>query len=87
MAARPTRRTFSYGEVPSLAAFKRRFATEMGAGSLYAISNSRRGIDGRYTASELYELVVELTAEWNQGHDDSGDLASSILETLGFEWV
>jgi hypothetical protein len=42
---------------------------------------------GNYTSEQLYKGVQELREKWEQGHDEAGDLASSILETLGFEWV
>jgi len=42
---------------------------------------------GDVTAREMYALLEKLVAAWEDGDDSAGDLASSFLATLGFEWV
>jgi len=43
--------------------------------------------DGLYDADELYKGVRQLTKKWDRGDEAAGDLASSILYTLEFEWI
>ena len=40
-----------------------------------------------YDEDELYQGVKQLVKKFERGDDEAGDLASSILYTLGFEWV
>jgi len=42
---------------------------------------------GDYSPPELFKVVKQLVKQWQQGEDEAGDIASSILETLGIEWV
>ncbi len=37
--------------------------------------------------SDIYNFVVFLIEEWNNGDEEAGDLASSIMYTLGYEWI
>lgn len=82
----------TYGTMPSWEAFDAAFDRELGANK-YDISLGREDSaaadgtsigDGEYSARELYKGLKELVAT---GRDDALDLASSILSTLGFEWV
>lgn len=40
-----------------------------------------------FTAKELYRLVKELVAKWEDQNDAAGDVAFKILQSLGIEWV
>lgn len=84
--------SMTWGKLPSFATFERHFDEELPRGS-YNIrlgrsdSKAAQGTsigDGEYTARELYRGLQELV---EKGTDEAGSLASSILETLGFEWV
>lgn len=35
----------------------------------------------------IYEFLEFLTDRWNNGDEEAGDLASSIMFTLGYEWI
>jgi hypothetical protein len=35
----------------------------------------------------MYEFIEFLTDRWNNGDEQAGDLASSIMMTLGYEWI
>jgi hypothetical protein len=35
----------------------------------------------------LYDFIAFLAEEWNNGNEGAGDLASSIMTTLGYEWI
>jgi len=83
----------TYGVLPSRDAFVAAFNRTLGAGERYAIKLNRsdaRAADGTtigtdsYMATELYKGVGELVAK---GDDAALDLASSILSTLGIEWI
>lgn len=37
--------------------------------------------------AQMYGFLQDLTAAWHEGNEAAGDLASSILGTLGFEWI
>jgi hypothetical protein len=32
-------------------------------------------------------FIRRLTERWDAGNDEAGDLASTILETLDYEWI
>jgi hypothetical protein len=36
---------------------------------------------------ELYDLLRDLIAEWEDGDDAAGDLASGIMQVIGYEWI
>ena len=36
---------------------------------------------------DLYKTIQKLVDAWEGGNDDAGDLASSMMFTLGYEWV
>lgn len=46
---------------------------------------------GLWDADDTWGVITRLTAQWESGDpyagDECGQLASSILSTLGFEWV
>ena len=35
----------------------------------------------------IYDFVTFLADKWNEGDEAAGDLASSIMTTLGYEWI
>lgn len=82
----------TYGVLPTLAEFEAAFEREIGARK-YKIrlgaSDSRAADDtsigdGEYSVRELYKGVKELVAK---DTEDALSLASTILSTLGIEWV
>ena len=80
----------TYGTLPGRRAFLDAFNRETG-GADYRIESRGEMADyidsGEYAASDLYKIVEDLAEQWNEGDDEAGSVASSILETLGFEWV
>lgn len=89
--------SLTYGTIPSKDEFYEAFDRKV-EGLRYPIklsSSDARATedvpgfgDDEYTASELYRAVENLTKAWSDmGNDEAGDIASSILFTLGFEWV
>lgn len=89
------RASMTYGQMPDYDVFYDAFEAEVGTGvrDRYVITagNSRdkwtRKVEGEYVPKELYALVRRLTEAWERGDDAAGDLASSILQTLGIEWI
>jgi len=45
------------------------------------------GGDNDYDVDELWHILVSLHTAYDQGSDCAGDLASSILYVLDFEWI
>jgi|WetSurMetagenome_2_1015567.scaffolds.fasta_scaffold213010_2 hypothetical protein len=46
-----------------------------------------RAIGFRGDEKQIYGFIAYLAGAWNDGDDEAGDLASSIMYTLGYEWV
>lgn len=42
---------------------------------------------GKFDLKKIYQIISKLKEEWENGNDSAGDLASSFMYTLGFEWV
>lgn len=93
--------SMTYGDLPTREAFDAAWEAE-GLDSYRVRLNSRDSdaldwacpefaVAGPWEADELWEILTGLTACWESGDpyagDAAGDLASSILTTLGFEWV
>lgn len=87
----------TYGTMPSKRQFDRAFRKEVPDGfyKMHLKGADFRAADGTtfdhegveyYDSEDLYDGVTELVAKWNDGSEQAGDLASSILLTLGFEW-
>jgi hypothetical protein len=77
----------TYGVLPPRAEFKKAFDEEM-AGKSYTVRNDSILGDVDFDdASDLYRTLASLVKAMEKGSDESGDLASAILSTLGFEWV
>jgi len=94
--------SMTYGELPDERSFRKAFQREVGDRD-YRISGppaEQAGLAGSYDEDELWELVSSLTEAFNENADwepsrngegldpeEAGDWASSILSTLGFEWI
>lgn len=86
--------SMNYGDMPTKKQFDKAFERE--AGDSYNIklgsSDSRAADgtiigDGDYDSDELYKGVKQLVKKWEKGSEPAGNVASSILYTLGFEWI
>lgn len=88
----------TFGVVPSdtaiLAAFDREcpegYSVALGRGdsATLARAGSEAPSHGDWTGPELVDVIGVLSAAWrDEGDEDAGLLASSILSTLGFEWI
>ncbi len=92
----------TYGVMPTLEQFQEAFDRECPKGTYNiqlarsdsaAVEDFKLG-DGDWTALQLWEAINEIVhfqpgyeqaAKWR--HDQVMDLVSSILDTLGFEWI
>ena len=82
-------KSMTYGVVPTPAEFFTAFYREVPDGVYRIRSGAMRTLDieGDYSERGLFKLVTRLTRKWEQGNEEAGDWASSILSTLGFEWI
>lgn len=88
--------SMNYGQLPSFNDFKKAFKKEVDddeynynlKGSDASTANKVKiPTSGDFDVKELYSIVKKLVAAYDNGNDDAGDLASSILYTLNFEWI
>ena len=96
-------KTMTYGQLPTKEQFYQAFESKVDgelysvkAGPCHDLFESvggsgldcPAGCSREYDKETLWRLVNELTSIWEDEMDDSaGDDVSSILTTLGFEWV
>ena len=88
--------SLNYGQLPPKAEFLRIYEDEMGSKS-YPMTLRGEDADvmasikereaGNWDADDLWDVLKKLTKKLERGNDDAGSLASSILETLGIEWI
>jgi hypothetical protein len=81
--------TLTYGEIPSFEQFDSNFTKKLGY-KTYDIKNSPH--DGEFTSKELYDYLKyvcdkEKLSEGSFIDEDDLSFVSSVLFTLGFEWV
>lgn len=76
----------TYGVLPDEATFSSSFEENVQSGT-YNIQNDKSVGSGQFNESELYKLLQDLTKKYEDGDEEAGDTASSILYTLGIEWV
>ena len=83
--------TFTYGHLPTYPAFEYAFLNEFVKypydNHTYAIRNDPYYGSGDLTCSDLYDALEVAVAKWESGNDAAGQFASSVLMTLGLEWV
>ena len=77
--------TRSYGELPTYPEIKELFKKHVD-GPYYKIENDRQ-YDGSYNDFALFCLLVKLNVQQENGNEAAGEMASSILQTLGVEWA
>lgn len=90
-------KSMTYGNIPSFNDFKNNFKKEMGNNKYpYELKGTdvqtarKVGIPtkGQFDEKQLYNIIKKLSDLWDvNGDDNAGDLASSILSTLDFEWI
>jgi hypothetical protein len=88
--------SMTHGEMPPKEQFEAAFREHV-HGSRYTITSGASGsLDeyaGSYTADELYDLVESIRYNWAETEDSrdidncGASVASSIMQTLGFEWI
>lgn len=94
-------KSMTYGILPSRVEFEAAFETQCADG--YAVRLNGRDADildwvgtvsdshGTWDVDEAWETLALLTNCFNEGDpyasEYAGNLASCILETLGFEWI
>ena len=79
--------TLTHGVLPSFEQFEEKFTEKMGYKD-FVITNNQ--YEGSYDCWELYKLITFITNNPPEGDficDEDMGFASSILFTLGFEWV
>lgn len=88
ISKRKTRRnpSMTYGILPSYDMYSEAF-DKVVDGFYYKIRNDKRVGNVNLTKRELWMLLSEAVADWNDGDEDAGDWASVVLSTLGFEWI
>jgi hypothetical protein len=64
----------------------------IGQGRSARAAEARLGLDGSYDRDELFQKVIDLyniadSEDDYDGDDSAASWASSIMETLGFEWI
>lgn len=88
-------RVMTFGVMPTFDEFEESFDREVPEGD-FGIRLGRSDAEaaegtsigtGEYTAPELYKGVVELLEKWEDGDEEAGSLASSIMGSLDYEWV
>lgn len=87
----------TYGVLPSLGKFEKHYDAEVGITNSYethwSLSDARTVRNtileggGSFSADEIYKALKQLVDRWEKGDDNAGDIASSILSTLKFEWI
>lgn len=91
----PYRKSMTFGVMPPFKEFKKAFDEVIPDGE-YEMRLGRTDVEaaegtilgtGVYSAKDLYKGVQQLTEKFYDGDDNAGSLASSIMETLGFEWI
>jgi hypothetical protein len=65
-----------------LATFRRVEALEQGA-----VGEHGPEAVGAWNSRDVFNVLSDLETLWSAGDDDAGNLASSILATLGVEWI
>lgn len=76
----------TYGVLPDEATFSSAFEENVQSGT-YSIQNDKSVGSGQFSEAQLYKLLQDLVKKFEDGDDEAGDTASSILYTLGIEWV
>lgn len=81
-------RGLTFGETPDFSEFEIQFLKVTGNG-VYRIKNSRSHLvpDGRYSDTELYDLIQKLARMWNDGDEEAGQWGSDLMYSIGYEWV
>lgn len=94
MKASDTMTSMTYGTLPTRAAFDAvcpalfkvtlndRDARLVHGAGLFELTT-----DGEWSPDTLWEVIGALEACYAMGSDEHGDLASTLLSCLGFEWV
>lgn len=92
-------KTLTYGVVPPLADFDEAFERDADLkreGYSWLLKGTDEATAYRYDiptmllaadSDEMSEVVTTLADAWSKGDEEAGDLAASILTSLGFEWV
>ena len=75
--------SLTYGQLPTSLQYERAWRRVVGelsdAPDYYG--------DAYYDYQEVWDFLRWLTHRWEQGSDCAGDIASSILTVLDFEWI
>lgn len=89
--------SLTYGVLPSRALFGADFRSECPDGFRVSLgSTDTRTLDrsgatgepiGVWSEATTWNAVTCLRDLWERGDDAAGDLASTILQVLGFEWI
>lgn len=94
------RTMYSFGTMPTKREFHSAWNREIGEGSQFTYQYTFRGgdaasarsarvpVEGSFNEKQIYSTVKKLRdAYFKKGDENAGSLASSLLSTLGFEWV
>ena len=95
------RMAMTFGKMPTKAKWDEHWAAyadspwydiNIGRGASARAADARLGLDGSYGRDELFQKVIDLyniadAEDDYDGDDSAASWASSIMETLGFEWI
>lgn len=80
------RKSMTYGKLPSQSEFEKAFDEEVDGDTFDFRNDPRVGTD-KLTSRELWKELKDAVSEYEDGDDEAGDWASSVMEVLGFEWI
>lgn len=88
--------SLTYGQLPTKRQFLAAYKRELGDGE-YRMRLRGADVDAvrgtvfesgtSFDVDDTWDGLKELRDKWEEGNDAAGDLASSILFTLNFEWI
>jgi hypothetical protein len=80
--------SMTFGNMPTFEQFEKQF-DEVVSGNKYRIRNCKVHGNSDYTCRELYdEVKAAVEGTWDTDNENSRiNVASSIMYTLGFEWI
>jgi hypothetical protein len=81
--------SMTYGEMPTQEDFDEAFsrAEDEEGRTGFSFGNDPRVGTCELDATELWAELQKAREEYEEGDDEAGDWCSSVLSTLGFEWV
>lgn len=80
-------KTMTYGDLPTEEEFDAAWDAAQLPGGKFAFGNDERVGTANLSQVETWAEIQKAHAEWEAGSEQAGDWLSSVMGTLGFEWV